>query len=141
MDELPGCVVVHPRTGEKMSEILEEFAQPLLAHAQSDEEIRKALGMATIAWNCAIAPPDARREFEQLIHSKFEDSVMRDVFDFLIARKHALFPENKRMILDYDMDRSTGQLALNVVSTFSPGAAGAWLDRLNGDPPTGARVS
>ena len=47
-----GTVVLKNPTGQfKMSQVIEEFAQPLLEGASTEEQIRVALGTAVVAWN------------------------------------------------------------------------------------------
>jgi len=126
MEQFPDCRVIHQLVAEKMSEILPDFAKPLLSDGQTHDAIRKALGFAALAWNYSIFPLDMRGETAEKIDSLLRDEEVRKLWNFLLERKRRLYPENRRIILDYEIDfRETG-LALNVVSTCSlpPGSNG-----------------
>jgi len=108
-------VVLCTGAGQKMSQVLEEFAQPLLRVADSPEDTKRALLLAMAAWNYSLlddpAEPDA-------LHSTLlADPPTREVFDFLLARKQELYPDNRRIILDFQLIPNGTELQFNVIST------------------------
>jgi len=118
------AVIVEPRGVEKMSEVLEEFAAPLLAHVEDDESYRSAIAVAAIAWNLSIFPeaeqqtlfseetpewknmePAARREFKVIL-------------DDLVQRKNKHFADIDRLIIDYELTDTAYGFQLDVMSTI-----------------------
>lgn len=120
--QFPDATVVHVQGGEKMSVVLSEFAEPLLTHARTRDEIQKTVMMAATAWNYSISPPDLQQKLDRDFEKKFP-AYMREVLDFFIARKRDLYPDNNRYILDCSFDFKEGRFAVNVVSTFEPARA------------------
>lgn len=48
---------------QKMSEIIIDYAQPLLDAAQSDQDQRKSIAMAITFWNVALLPDQDQKKF------------------------------------------------------------------------------
>jgi len=112
----PESRVVASEGREKMSEVLEEFAQPLLDLAESPEETERALLVAMIAWNYSLMNEAGGPTSEVLDSSLLADPHMRAGFQALVKRKQELFPDNKRYILDYQMIPRGKQFQFNVIS-------------------------
>ena len=109
--------VVTRRTGRKVSEILMEFAQPWLDEARNDDQRKTVVGLAVLAWNLAVIPEPERWEgdfAEQL------GITGKAILTEMIARKLALYPEETRPILDYQITGSQNNLSLQVISSLSP---------------------
>jgi hypothetical protein len=113
---------------QKMSEVIVDFAKPLLDAAQTDEEIQKAIGMAIAMWNVAILPDkdqkDFLREFFNDTNDTKDSSSNQELFEehdqvvsYFIARKKVFFPDIKRIIMDYECIETPQGFHLNVVST------------------------
>jgi hypothetical protein len=113
----PQALVRSVETGEKMSQVLEEFAQPLLRDAQSLDELKKALLVAMVAWNHSLLDEAAAAESE-MASRLFANPNFRPVLNALIARKKQLYPHNRRFILDYELVADGAGLQLNVVSSW-----------------------
>ena len=62
--------VSHRPGEERMSEVLMEFVDPYTVHAGTEEQWRKLLGVAVIAWNASMFPPGERKRMvdEQINH-------------------------------------------------------------------------
>ncbi|MDA1272764.1 MAG: hypothetical protein O2960_01755 [Verrucomicrobia bacterium] len=133
-EEFPECRVVRVNGGEKMSEVLGTFAEPLLEHATTREEREKAFSFATIVWNYSIARLDPGIGFGRDLDSILRDPRTREVFDLMLARKELLYPENRRIILDFQLNDTPEKYHLNVVSTMRQSEPGA--DASNGANPT-----
>jgi len=119
-------VVVRQTQGEKMSEVLLDFVRPHLDLAQNDEQQRKAIALAVLAWNVALLPPEKHAEEIDQIVSGFPDVAeeMRTLMQAMVQRKLMLFPDHRRVILNYEIaDLGGSQLHLSVIST-SPGHTG-----------------
>ncbi len=106
----------------KMSEIIIEFAQPILKTADTFEMQKKALSIVMIAWNMSLMD-DFTSQMEKLSaemnipkDGRFA-SDMASAIRFLIARKLELYPDIKRLVMDYDVIDTGGGIHLNVVSS------------------------
>jgi hypothetical protein len=83
--------------------------------------------MAVAAWNLAIMPEDARKSamadlFDDLM--KNQKATVRQDLDNLIAemiaRKLELFPNNRRYIVDFQLEGEGERFHLSVASTLAP---------------------
>jgi hypothetical protein len=117
---------VAPPQKEKMSDIIIEFAQPLLDAATGPEMQKKAISVAIIAWNLALVPEESQLDQIHKIMKTVNPSNNSDhsldegieIFKNLIARKKSFFPEVHRMIIDYELIETPKGFHLNVVSNI-----------------------
>jgi hypothetical protein len=110
---------------EKMSDILMEFAEPLLKDCDNDQEIEKAISMAVVSWNVALMPKteqvDARKKILDTLDpgdSAGRQAVM-EIVDYLIYRKQTVYASNQRLIVNYKISKPDGEIRLIVASTPS----------------------
>ena len=123
---LEDTVVIHePRGKEKMSEVLEEFAQPYLDLVDDSLEMQnKVIAMAVLAWNFTLLPRKERKAaVEDLVSSlASQDEEMeedtRQIVKEMIKRKKRYFRANKRFILSYDISKTKDGFYLSVASTL-----------------------
>jgi len=83
-------VVNAPAGAEKMSEVIEEFVEPYLNMAQTEDSLGKLLTLAISAWNAALLPPAKREKFLQELGQTLpmeQRDDFRTVLDPLIQRK------------------------------------------------------
>ncbi|MBI2927092.1 MAG: hypothetical protein HYY24_15460 [Verrucomicrobia bacterium] len=113
-------VVSTPEGLPKMSDVLIEFAQPLLAEARTESEYRGAFALASVAWNLALMPFLKRlKRLGELV--KRADRAAADIALDLIRRKHELFADDKRWVLDFEISsRRGGWGHINVLWTIDP---------------------
>jgi hypothetical protein len=122
----PGAQLrIEPRGEQRMSEVLEAFVEPYLGLASTDNGQRVLLELASLAWNAAILPEDERQamlnEVVERGLSGFQGQAHEELLDLLrnmIARKLALFDENKRVILSVELTSAEGGY-LSVISTVA----------------------
>ncbi len=108
----------------KMSEVIINFAQPLLDAAQTDEEHRMAIAMAITIWNASLLPDKDQKnfikEFSNCIQALASYQKTLDesnqIISYFLERKKIYFPDIKRMILNYDCIKTPQGFHLNVVS-------------------------
>ena len=119
-------MVTNPKGEVKMSEVLEIFVEPYLDFAQNRSQREKLFGIAVIAWNLAIMPEKERQPMiDQVIKAslKGDDPLAQqdtqEIIDDLIARKQNFFAENKRYIVDFQLQDTGKQFHLSVASTLS----------------------
>ncbi len=105
-----------------MSEVLKAFVEPYLGLASTDNGQRVLFQIVSLAWNAAILPADERRALldqaaETLPGFQGETrKELRDLLADMVARKLALFDDNKRLILSVDLTGAEGGY-LSVIST------------------------
>jgi hypothetical protein len=117
----PGTMVLPGGAEEKMSEVLEEFAEPLLRAADSPEGIRKAVLVAIVAWNYSLLDEQSKAEPDASHAALMADPTTRTIFEWLVKRKEQLYPHNRRIILDFKLVPTGTKFQFNVISTFAPG--------------------
>lgn len=107
----------------KMSEVITEFAEPLLKVAYSEQSCEIAVMLAITCWNLTLLPEEEREKmFERIItettktdeHRKDTESVAL----MLIERKKLLFPHLKKFVVNHDIQFLDGKMILNVASTY-----------------------
>jgi hypothetical protein len=109
--------VVKWHTGRKVSEILMEFAQPRLDAARNDDQRKTVVGMAVLAWNMAAIPEPERWEGDFVENlGEAGTAILKE----MIARKLALYPEETRPILDYQITGEQENLRVDVVFSLLP---------------------
>jgi hypothetical protein len=120
-----GPILVGPPGGEKkMSEVLLEFLEPYMEHAQSEESLRGLVGIGTLAWNAALFPLNQREEIIQKMVDELQPEIntgCRTIVEDMIRRKDAYFADNKRLIVSYDLSMTEAGPHLAVASTPSLG--------------------
>jgi len=116
-------------TLERVSELIEELAEPWLEFIEDDDQGKGIIELAMIAWNIALLPED---EIEDNIAWFIDEMQVEDPADCvliemmlvgLIERKLMLFPDVRRYIVDYEMVVVDDTLQLVVASTVSPNTA------------------
>ena len=122
-----------PGYGTKMSDTLEEFAQPLLEVLPEDasaEELRFALSVASAAWNAEVVGGSAAEELVSRLtpmKGAFEDEDEREMadlffgsgFEQLRQRKRECFGDDQRFIVGVETFwSSSGDLRFQVASTL-----------------------
>jgi hypothetical protein len=120
-------IAVEPKGAEKMSEVILDFAEPLLAKCQDDKTERKAVGIAILVWNLSLLPKKEQKEGIQDIYSVYSKSydatdraIMMYIVDMLLERKKKHFPNHKRAIVEYQFSGSGKTRRLDVASTLAP---------------------
>ena len=115
-----GSVIVEPKGMDKMSEILIDFAEPLLELADNEKAM---LTLAMAAWNIAIFPEKVREaKIDEFVTKCFPPDdpqaleKIRATVGMMVLRKLKLYPDNERILLGYELIESGDKRMLNVVS-------------------------
>ena len=127
-NDFPGSnMIVDPEGKAKMSEVILDFAKPLLDECEDEESEKKAIGLAILIWNMSLFPKKSRdKEIEKLCSglSPSEDAndfaALLNYVNILLERKAEYYPDNKRAIVNYQMSGSGKNRRLDVASTLSP---------------------
>jgi hypothetical protein len=116
----PGTEIVPSGDGVKMSEVLMEFVEPYLEEGRTDDELRKLLSVACIAWNAALVSGAEREEMlRDMAKTLPPDTAqgLRSIIDGMIRRKEVYFARYKRFIIDFQLTSSPTGPHLLVAST------------------------
>jgi hypothetical protein len=119
-------IVVNPGDMEKMSDVILQFAEPLI-QGPGGVIHKNAIRLAIAVWNASLLPKAEQLETQKsLVDMLPEDDQdarreLAAVFDMLLARKRRYFADNTRVILDYQITEPADTLHLDVIST--PGKA------------------
>ena len=118
-----------PEGEARMSAVILQVAEPLLKQHGKTPQRAEAIIMLTIAgWNKSMFPPDKQPLIEKdLIDSfvpkegKAEDvGVAVQIMDTVVARRERLFPDLRKIVVDYKCSISGGGLTLEVRSAPIP---------------------
>jgi hypothetical protein len=105
----------------KMSEVLLDFVEPYRDLVGTDEALRKLLTVAMVAWNAALLPPSDREELIASTTQAHPPEMREDyraILEPLIQRKLAVFPANRRGIVNFDLSMGASGPHLLVTSTL-----------------------
>jgi len=130
---LEDTVIMDTPLPKKMSEIIIDFAQPLLDKANNDSAKETVISIAILVWNATLMPDEGMKKeiIKELCEGhkpldgddplKFEVYTM-EIVDFLWNRKMREFAAHKRLIADYQYEPSENGFHLNVGSVELSGA-------------------
>jgi hypothetical protein len=118
-------LVLEPRGIEKMSEVLEDFVEPYMHSAETEDDFHKLLTLAVIAWNAALLPDDKSQAIvddvlgKGLIGASVDEMIeARNFVNAMIERKKAYFATNKRAIISFNFQDTGTGYHLSVASTL-----------------------
>ena len=126
-----GKIIVKNALPKKMSEVLLDFAEPLLDAIDQDDSaaFEAAVRVAVTAWNYLIVTDPSgqsdsftdkqyRKSLKALPARAFSDDVGEAVLTALTERKKLLYPDNNRLIADLSIawDASKDEYHLTVIS-------------------------
>lgn len=116
-------LLIEPPGEVKMSEIILDFAEPILKACHTKELIKKAIALAIIAWNFSFFPDSERSKImNETIMKFFSFEIGKDInyyIEMLIERKRKYFSKYQWVILDYQISHLGDRLHLAVVSGSS----------------------
>lgn len=116
---------------EKMSTVLLNFAQPLIETVDMSDKLvaKSTIQMATFIWNYAVIKsgetsaslPDAliTMVVNEVEKQQKNDPIFKSVIDDLLERKISLYPDNNRMISDFDISWSNNGASMHL-TVFTP---------------------
>jgi len=120
-----GTVIVETPAGtRKMSEVLLEFVEPYSDAWETDEELRKLLTLALVAWNAALMSGGVRDQFLQDMETAMPPEArptMRAIVAGMIQRKLTHFASNTRSIIDFQVTPTPEGPHVSVASTLGSG--------------------
>lgn len=106
---------VSRRGGKKMSDTLLEFAEPLIDPLMPYSEQEDKITLAATCWNLSLMPSEEKDKVIGGMFSRFkkelgsEDSHLMDsILEEMLARKKKLFPNDKRAIVEWNIESMDG---------------------------------
>jgi hypothetical protein len=109
----------NPTDKEKMSEVILDYARPLLDSAKSVEEQKKAISFALLCWNASFMEKEKRDALivgTSVERDEMLDLATRAVMEFMVKRKEDLFPHNTRIIQNWTIKDKGSELYFEVAS-------------------------
>ncbi len=118
-----------PEGQAKMSAVILQLAEPLFKqYGKTADRAKVIISLAVAAWNKSMFPPDKQPLIEQDLIDCFvpKDGNAEDVgltigfMDVIAERREKLFPDLRKIVLDYEAEISGGRLTLAVTSAPIP---------------------
>jgi hypothetical protein len=118
-----------PEGEARMSAVILEVADPVLKrYGTTPQRIETMIMLAVAAWNKSLLPPGKQPALEKEILDRLvpEDGSAEavglavDVMDTIAERREKLFPDLRKLIVDYEVQMGGGRLTLNVTSAPVP---------------------
>ena len=120
-----GIKFVESHDGMKMSEVILKLAEPMLKEFDdNDKHIKTIISLTIFEWNRLMLPEDEREKFQDemldtLLPSDDDVDMVGSLLyisDIIAERQKEYFPDLKKMIFDYELIISGGDITLNVSS-------------------------
>ena len=106
----------------EMSEVLLDFAEPLLENIGDDRYFEQDVTFSALCWNLALAPlQEQRAHLNDALDAMagfdlFKRHGIQQNVQMLLDRKEALFADAKRLIVDYEVVQEKTGPRLMVIS-------------------------
>ena len=114
-----------PDPERKMSEVILDFAEPLLNTIDDDELFEEVIVFAVICWNLSFLPENEQKKtIRSLVDKMGKSDVLQrlrveDDIRMLLERKRFFFADEKRMVVNYKIVEEEDHHHLYVMSTFA----------------------
>jgi hypothetical protein len=115
-----------PLHHRKMSEVILDFAEPLLNTIDDNDELfEDVISFAVICWNVSFLPEE---EQQKILSSLVDEMAKSDVLlrlsvkndiRMLLNRKKTFFADDKRMVVDYKIVEENGSYRLLAMSSMT----------------------
>lgn len=118
-----------PPGEDKMSAVILQLADPLLKrHGKTEEQAKAIISLAIAGWNKSMFPLERQPAIESDLIDCFVPKdgsaeavgVAIHLMDEVADRRAKLFPDLRKIIVDYEVIISGGNLTLNVSSAPIP---------------------
>ena len=113
--------------GVKMSAVILKLAEPLLEkYGDNDKRIKTIISLTIFEWNRLMLPESERKKsqdemIDKLLPPDGEAETVGSILyisDLIAERQKKYFPEIKKMIVDYELIISNGNITLNISSAL-----------------------
>ena len=118
-----------PEGEAKMSAVILQLAEPFLKqHGKSAERAEAIIMLACAGWNKSMFLSQQQPIIEKDLIDCFVPkqgsaeavAVAMEIMDGIANRREKLFPDYRKIVLDYDLKMANGHLTLNVTSAPIP---------------------
>lgn len=109
--------------GPKISALLGELIEPYAIKDLTPDELRKLVGLGVAAWNLASLDESLRTsKIGQLLESigAPDDLDLMDLIRELIERKRALFADDSRFIVSWDVRQDKNHFHISAAALIKP---------------------
>ncbi len=109
----------------KMSEVLLDFAEPVLETFDHPEDFEAMITLATLCWNCSFLPANEQRKslnnvINELVKSEPTARIeVEECIRILMERKKTVFANERRIITDFEVVEERDGSRLVVLSTLA----------------------
>ena len=109
----------------KMSEVILDFAEPLLDALDDDELFENAINCAVACWNLSFLPEKKQKKLVLSMVNELDKSVLltrhefEDCIRMLLERKRVLFADEKKIVVNYKIVEEEDHHRLLVMSVFA----------------------
>jgi len=109
----------------KMSEVILDFAEPLLNTIDDDELFEEVLRFAGICWNISLLPENEQKQMVQsLVNEMGKSDILKRLrveedIRMLLERKKVFFADDRRMLMDFKIFEEKGLRRLLAMSAFT----------------------
>ena len=123
---MPDAKLVWKDDGNKLSDVITDFAGPLLEKCLSFKDQKKMLSFSILVWNMCVVPQLEADKLKEDLHKKIckgDNRVIKDmeeIMGYLIARKKRLYKDDKRFIVSYNIKNTINGLHLEVAYPTEP---------------------
>ena len=116
----------HSSHAGKMSEVILDFAEPLLNTIDDDDELfEEVISFAVICWNISFLPENEQKKtIRSLIYEMAKSDVLlrfsvKNDIQMLLERRKAFFADEKRLVVNYEIIEEEEQRRLLVTSAWT----------------------
>ena len=110
-----------PLFARKMSEVLLDFAEPVLEIFDHPEDFKATISLAALCWNCSFLQANEQRKSLNNLINKSEPTARIEIEDcirMLMERKKTVFANDRRMIANFEVVEQRDGSRLVVVSSL-----------------------
>ncbi len=118
---IPGNAIEETSYDHKMSQVILEFAEPVLQKCEADVQQGVVIGLSIVVWNASFVSEERREEskkdiIEKMSSNDLEAQFILDIWHSLLARKERYFPHVKRVVLKHKVIDLGDRLDFTVAS-------------------------
>ena len=117
---IPDVKFIWKDDGNKLSDVISDFAGPLLEKCLSFKNQEKMLSLVILVWNMCVVPQKEADKLKEDLHEgicKGDNQSIKDmdeIMGYLIARKKRLYKDDRRFIVSYNITNTKNGLHLEV---------------------------
>ena len=110
-------------SASKLSKVILDYAKPLTDTADGSEVEERAIRMSVTLWNASLFPKEKALEIIEPVLNEMAngDQLLKEefytMFEMMYKRKQSLFSDDKRFVVDYQLEENNEGFILQVAST------------------------